>query len=150
MWNKRAAGVTLVELVVAIVIVAVALAGMVAAFSRGDRASVDPVVTQQMAMIAEGMMEEILLKPFGSDSAAPPAAGRIAFAKVADYAGYGSVGVFDIEGNAVPGLARYKVGVKVGDAGLTQVAANESLKITVRVTAEGAADVVLTGWRTKP
>lgn len=149
MWNKRAAGVTLVELVVAIVIVAVALAGMVAVFMRADRASVDPVVTQQMAMIAEGMMEEILLKPYGSDSNPPPAK-RTDFAKVADYNGYASSGVYDIEGNAVPGLDAYNVQVVVAAAGLGQVAAGDSLRVTVTVRHAGAPDFALSGWRTRP
>lgn len=151
MWNKRnmrAAGVTLVELVVAIVIVAVALAGMVAVFMRADRASVDPVVTQQMAMIAEGMMEEILLKPYSD--ANPRPAKRTDFAKVADYDGYASSGVYDIEGNAVPGLDTYDVRVVVADAGLGQVASGDSLRVTVTVHHAGAADFALSGWRTKP
>jgi len=149
MWNRRAAGVTLVELVVAIVIVAVALAGMVAVFARGDRASVDPVVSQQMAMIAESMMEEILLKPYGN-AAAAPGVPRTAYTQVGNYDKYQSTGVFDIEGNAVPGLAQYKVYVEVVDAGLAQVAALESVKITVRIKHDDAASFVLTGWRTKP
>lgn len=151
MWNRRAAGVTLVELVVAIVIVAVALAGMVAVFARGDRASVDPVVSQQMAMIAESMMEEILLKPYGNAAAAAgPTVPRTAYTQVWDYKQYQSTGVFDIEGNAVPGLAQYKVYVEVVDAGLAQVATTESAKITVRIKHDDAASFVLTGWRTKP
>jgi len=149
MWNRRAAGVTLVELVVAIVIVAVALAGMVAVFARGDRASVDPVVSQQMAMIAESMMEEILLKPYGN-AAVAPGVPRTTYTQVGNYDKYQSTGVFDIEGNAVPGLAQYKVYVEVVDAGLAQVAALESVKITVRIKHDDAASFVLTGWRTKP
>ena len=65
MLNKlrRSAGVTLVELIVALVIMGVALAGMVAVYTATTRASVDPVIVQQMQAIADNMMEEILMKP---------------------------------------------------------------------------------------
>jgi MSHA pilin protein MshD len=64
MWSRytRSAGVTLVELIVALVIMGVALAGMVAVYASTTRASVDPVIVQQMQAIADNMMEEILLK----------------------------------------------------------------------------------------
>ena len=44
----RRAGVTLIELIVALVIMGVALAGMVAVYTATTRASVDPVIVQQM------------------------------------------------------------------------------------------------------
>lgn len=148
MWSKRAAGVTLIELIVAIVIMAIALAGMVAVFSRGDRASVDPVISQQMAIVAEGMLEEILLKPFGTDTSPAPAQ-RSAYAKVLDYQGYARNGIVDVEGNAVAGLESYGVSVAVVNSALTQVAAAQALKITVTVSHAGAPAFVLTGWRTR-
>ncbi|MDN4051538.1 prepilin-type N-terminal cleavage/methylation domain-containing protein [Massilia sp. YIM B02763] len=161
MWNKRMqhtrnGGVTLVELIVAIVIVAVALAGAVAAFTRTDRASVDPVIVRQMATIADGLMEEILLKPFSNDAAAAPAQ-RIDFAKVADYNNYGKdkKGIVDVEGVAVPGLEHYGVLVEVRHplAGelLTNVPGDDTWKIVITVRYDGVTDPFkLTGWRTKP
>ena len=50
--RARVAGVTLIELIVTLVIVGAALAGMVAVFASTTRASVDPVVVQQMQAIA--------------------------------------------------------------------------------------------------
>jgi MSHA pilin protein MshD len=147
MWNKRSAGVTLIELIVAIVIMAIALAGMVAVFTRTDRASVDPVISQQMAIVAEGMMEEILLKPFGTD-ANPAPAQRSLFAKVQDYNGYARNGIVDVEGNAVAGLESYGVQVAVLKTVLAQVPDTKALKIRITVVHAGAPDFVLTGWRT--
>jgi MSHA pilin protein MshD len=57
-------GVTLVELVVFIVIVGVAMAGVFAAFNTMTAASADPQVRKQMLAIAESLMEEIQLMPF--------------------------------------------------------------------------------------
>jgi MSHA pilin protein MshD len=156
MWNKRTAGVTLIELVVAIVIVAVALAGLVAAFTRTDRASVDPVVTQQMAIVAEGLMEEILLKDYANGN---PAANRIGATKVTDYDGYHSHGIVDAEGNAVAGLAAYDVVVRAGNPdpahALQGVPAADTLRVEVKVTNtrsdnEDGDAFVLVGWRTRP
>jgi MSHA pilin protein MshD len=154
MWNKRQAGVTLIELIVAIVIVGVALAGMVAAFTRIDRASVDPVISQQMAIIAEGMMEEILSKDFGNSAGDGPAA-RIAATKVSNYAGYKSTGIVDVEGNAIAGLSSYSVVVAIahpaGANVLQSVPANDTWRIEVTVGNKNISDTFkLVGWRTKP
>nr|WP_314538959.1 type II secretion system protein [uncultured Massilia sp.] len=157
MSNKREAGVTLIELIVAIVIVGIALAGVVAAFARTDRASVDPVVTQQMAIVAAGMMEEILLKDFANANAKPAA--RTAYTQAADYNGYKSIGIVDAEGNAVPGLSAYDVAVEVGNPdpahALQGVPTADTLRIQVTVTnrmseSKDRDPVVLTGWRTRP
>lgn len=150
MWNKRSAGVTLIELVVAIVIVGVALAGMVAAFTRTDRASVDPVLTQQMAIIAEGMMEEILLKEYAKT--AQPAQ-RIAYTSVWHYDGYHSTGVTDVEGNPVPGLEKYKVAISVTPppTALPDVPTGDTCRIVVGVTHPNVErPISLVGWRTAP
>ena len=153
MWNKRSAGVTLIELVVAIVIIGVALAGMVAAFTRGDRASADPVISQQMAVAAEGLMEEILLKRFGPASGA---AKRIDFTTVFDYDGYpvgNAKGIVDVEGTAVPGLEQYSVKVQVSKVTLAGLTAEDAAAIRIEVTNANrppSESLVLTGWRTKP
>jgi MSHA pilin protein MshD len=154
MLNKvrRSAGVTLVELIVALVIMGVALGGMVAVYTATTRSSVDPVIAQQMQAIADNMMEEILMKPFKSADPAPPAGGaRINFDCVADYNGYGTTGIQDVEGNAIPGLERYNVAVKVEQVALAGIATGtDSLRVTVTVSMPGNGSIVLTGWRTNP
>src|SRR5262245_25475022 len=59
----KSGGVSLVELVVFIVIVGVAMAGVFAAFNTMTAASADPQVRKQMIAIAESLMEEIQLMP---------------------------------------------------------------------------------------
>lgn len=148
---KRMAGVTLVELIIAIVIVGTALAGLVAAYNRANIASADPLITQQKLAIAESMMEEIMQKPFEVDTQA--AADRRFFNDVRDYHSYTSNGIRNVNGDAIAGLARYRVAVSVADAGLQGVPAGESLRIRVAAGIIGAPvadDIVLTGWRTKP
>lgn len=147
MSNKRMAGVTLVELIVAIAIVGMALAGLAAVYSRANIASADPVIQQQMIAIGETMMEEIMLKPFTqSDNQA----GRANYNDVQDYAGYASTGIQDATGAAVPGLQDYGVSVAVGPTALAGIAANgDALRIDVIVSHRGQS-LTLTGWRTRP
>ena len=171
MWNerrprarRRQAGVTLIELIVALVIVGAALAGMVAVFASTARASADPVITQQMQAIADNMMEEILLKPYARGPQPNAALGgvRLNFDDVEDYDGYGKNlhGIRDVEGNTVAGLDRYDVLVTVvhpAGPGLPNLPAADTLQIDVTVTDtrapdqnDPAAKVTLTGWRTNP
>ena len=161
---RRSAGVTLVELIVALVIMGVALAGMVAVYTATTRASVDPVIVQQMQAIADNMMEEILMKPFAppEGSTVTPASGRVNYDQVLDYDNYGNglTGIRDVEGNQIPGLERYTVLVKVEPAplgGITNpdLAHPNVLRVTVTVAITGndpsyPAPIVLTGWRTNP
>ena len=158
MSSRRMAGVTLVELIIAIVIIGTALAGLVAAFSRANLASADPVITQQMLAIGEGMMEEVLLKPFelAADEVATPA--RAQFNDMRDYdrlddanPGYASSGIRDIDGEPIAGLENYGVSVRIQSDGvaLTDVPAGNALRVTVTVS-HGERQLVLTGWRTSP
>lgn len=64
MSTKRARGVSLVELIVFIVIVGVAMAGLFAAFNTMTAASADPQVRKQVLAIAESLMDEIAQMPF--------------------------------------------------------------------------------------
>jgi len=146
---KRMAGVTLVELIIAIVIVGTALAGLVAAYNRANAASADPLIAQQILAIAETMMEEVMLKPYGGQQTVKPA-NRADYTEVGHYNGYATTGIVDVGGNPIAGLARYNVQVSVDPAALTNVAATDAVRIRVLVTQASGQNLQLTGWRTKP
>jgi MSHA pilin protein MshD len=57
-------GISLVELIVFIVIVGIAAAGVVGALSMATRASADPMIQKQALAIAEALLEEVQLQPF--------------------------------------------------------------------------------------
>jgi MSHA pilin protein MshD len=80
--GRSSRGATLIELVVFIVIVGVAMAGLFAAFNTITAASADPQVRKQVLAIAESLMDEVALMPFTycdpDDSAAPTAASTAA------------------------------------------------------------------------
>lgn len=63
---KRAAarGFTIIELVVFIIIVSIAVIGLLSVFSVTTNRSADPQLRKQALVIAEGMLEEIMLARF--------------------------------------------------------------------------------------
>ena len=67
--GKEQAGATLVELVMTIVIISVAIAGVVGAFSLMAGRSADPLNQSRAISLAQRYMDEILAKPFDEDAA---------------------------------------------------------------------------------
>lgn len=144
MWN-RSRGMTLIELVLTIVVIGVGLAGMLAAFSQATRGSADPMVRKQMLAIAEEMMEEIVFKPYApAANVAPAACARNTYNDIADYNGYSTANICDIDGNAIPSLSGYGIAsVVISDTTLSGVAAK---KIVVTVSSSGES-LSLTSYR---
>jgi MSHA pilin protein MshD len=139
---------TLIELVMAIVIISVGLVGVMVAFTTVVKSSSDPLIHKQMLAIAEEMMEELTLKPYAAVANAAPinACARNTFNDILDYNGYSAGAICDVDGTAVPALASYSISVSVADDAVTLngVAAK---KITVNVT-HGGETMTLIGWRT--
>jgi MSHA pilin protein MshD len=64
MRRSAQAGTTLVELVVFIVVVSAAVAGVLLALNSATRGSADPMIRKQALAIAEALLEEVELMPF--------------------------------------------------------------------------------------
>ncbi|KAB2919319.1 MAG: prepilin-type N-terminal cleavage/methylation domain-containing protein [Dechloromonas sp.] len=143
--SRRQSGMTLIELIVAIVIVSVGLAGMLAVFQTVVRSSADPMVRKQMLAVAEGLMEEITLKPYAGSAVTPSGCARSGFGDVDDYNGYASSGICDPDGNALPGLAAYAVAVTVTPDTLAGVGQARRIAVTVTRAPE---TLTLVSWRT--
>ena len=62
--RRKARGLSLIELVVFIVIIGVAVAGVLGALNVSTRASADPVIQKQALAVAEAVLEEVQLMPF--------------------------------------------------------------------------------------
>lgn len=143
---------TLIELVIAIVIIAVGLAGVLTVFSTVVKHSADPMVQKNMLAIAEELMEEIVNKPY-SPVTSPPATGcasRTGFTTIWYYNGYSTTNqICDASGSPIPGLTGFSVSVAVAAdaATFSGNGVTAASKITVTVT-HGSQSISLVGWRT--
>lgn len=143
--RQRQCGFTLVEMIIAIVVLGVGVAGVMLAFSSAVRGSADPVVQHQLLALAEEMLEEIQLKPYAAAAnAAPAGCARDTFNDVMDYNGY-SKAACSIDGVAITALSGYTVSVSITNTALSGV--GEALRIAVTV-ARGSQSLTLVGWRT--
>lgn len=150
---RRQSGVTLVEMIIAMVIIGVGLAGVIGALARTAIFSAHPMVNKQLGAIAEGMMEEVLLQPFAEVpdvGTKNNACARNTFNDMLDYNGYTSTTICDVDGTTVAGLGGYSVTVKVEVAGadIAGVPAADIHVVNVTVT-NASQSYALTGWRTK-
>jgi MSHA pilin protein MshD len=142
-----ARGVTLVELIVAIVVIGMALAGVLMVFVRNTSASADPLIWHQASAIAEAYLEEVLSKNFDPNG---PEAGesRATYDDVGDYNGLSDTGAHDQTGAAINGLEGYIVNVTVTPTVLNGIAGTDSLRVEVKVTSPFGGDIVISGYRT--
>lgn len=148
MFNKvhRQAGMTLVELIVAIVIISVGLAGVLSVFSSTARNSADPMVQKQLLAIAEGMMEEVMLLPYAIGSGTDTGCARAGFDDIHDFASYSNQPICDPEGVSIASLSGYSVSVAIDDIALDGV--TDARRITVTAQRNANEVISLVGWRT--
>ena len=169
--NNR--GFTLIELVVAIVILGIGVGAFITLINSSTVASIDPLVKQQANAVARAYLEEILLQSFcdpdiAGDCTATCSTGstcsnagctentgaaetRPTFDDVCDYDTPAIVNavVTDQLGNPLPDLSDYRVSVDVIDGagadlnGLSAVS-SQSLRVDVTVNHINLADVDVT------
>jgi len=167
-------GLSLIELLIFVVVVSAALAGVLRVFMQAGAKSADPQLQRQALAIAESLLQEVQLMPFTfcqandanvetADSAAEcdslvenigPEGGETRatspqFDNVNDYHGYAMNGIVDISNTAVPGLAGYSASVSVVAAALGSISAasGDALLVTVTVNGPSSTQIVLSGYR---
>jgi MSHA pilin protein MshD len=146
----RSTGVTLVELIISIVVIGVALAGVLLVIVRNTQASADPMIWHQAVAIAEAYLEEILTKEF-ADPGGPPIEGRATYDNVADYNGLTDNGARDQTNTPIAGLEAYTVNVQVvavAAGELPGVAPADALRVQVTVTPPHGGAITISGYRT--
>ncbi len=146
---KSHQGLTLVELIVAMVVISVALVGVMSVINYTTRHSADPVVRHQAIALAEAYMEEIFLKEYQNPSDGYTGTDRSRFDDVSDYHELDDVGARNHDGALIDGLESYSVSVSVvseafGPSGATV----DGLRIDVTVTGPAREEITLTSYRT--
>lgn len=150
MKRPTQAGVTLVELIVAIVIIAIAVSVVLGMLAANTNASADPMVRQQAVVAASAYMEEILLRSFDDPDGVDGEVSRLDFDDVDDYDGLVNAGARDQFDTPVPGLDAYTVSVAViPTTALPGVAGADAVRIDVNVTHPASVNFVLSGYRTR-
>jgi MSHA pilin protein MshD len=150
MRNAREHGATLVELVVSIVVIAIAASAVLGLLSGSAGRSADAMVLAQAVSVAEAYLEEISLKPFADPDGVDGEAARPDFDDVDDYDGLVDNGARDQFGAAPGSLAQYTVTVTVvPSAALAGVPGADAERIDVRVTYPPNVAVALSGYKTR-
>ena len=150
MRAHRQSGVTLIELIVSIVVIAIAVGGVLGVLTQSVGRSADAMIMSQAVSIAEAYLEEITLKPFVDPDGVDGETSRTAFDDVDDYDGLVDVGARDQFGNAPAALAGYTVTVTVThSSALTSVPSADAERVDVSVTYPPNVVVALTGYRTR-
>jgi len=169
-------GMTLIELIVFIVIVGVALAGVLTVLDHTSRNSANPMVRKQALAIAEAILEEVMLQPFTwcdpddpqaataiSNAVGPTGCTNAATVEVIGTEGGETRGsavtpwdnVSDYDGLATTaniaggGAAAYNATVTVAESALNGIAATEALLITVTVAGIAGESIRVQGYRTR-
>ena len=148
---RREKGFTLIELIVSIVVVSVAVAGVMGLLSDLSSRSGDLVIQEEATAVASAYLNEVLSRPFADPDGTPSEPSRSTYDDVSDYNGLVDVGARD-QFNQPMGLSQFTVAVQVStpSAGaLGAVAQSNMLRVDVTVTHPTGARVVLSGYRTK-
>lgn len=142
-------GFTLIEVIVAMLLISVGVLGILSAMNTMVKGSADPMVRKQGVAVAESLLEEITLKDFANPAGGYTGTDRAQFDDVDDYAGYATTGIVDISGTAISGLSGYNISsVTVANAALGSIASSDAKLITVTVTAPGGEAINLSAYRT--
>jgi MSHA pilin protein MshD len=145
--QQNQSGITLVELIVSIVVIAVAVTGVLLAVQFTTRHSADPMIRQQAVAIADAYMEEILLQSYNQTGGI----NRPTFNDVYDYNQLSENHEPKDQTNSSLDLNNYRVTVEVNSTdsfGPNDNTTAAEIEVTVEHT---SADVsfTLTGYKTK-
>jgi MSHA pilin protein MshD len=148
--RSRYRGVTLVELVVAITIVAIAVTTILGAFAAVATRSADAMMQQQAIAIGESYLSEILQRwVVDPNPTTPPNTGRASWDLVDQYNGLVEV-PHDQFGTAIVSLNSYTVSVSTSQSSaLGGVPAADARRVDITVTYPPSASVILSGYRTR-
>lgn len=139
-------GFTLIEMVIAIAVIGVAVAGVLLAFQTASRNSADPVISQQLISLSQSFTEEVMLQNYTvtTNTSTVTGCARDAFNDVSDFNGYATTGfVCAPDGSTIATLNGYSVSIIVAPATISGIV----MKKIVVTTSKGATSYALTTYR---
>ncbi|MFI3138317.1 MAG: hypothetical protein QX197_16210 [Methylococcaceae bacterium] len=153
--SKAQRGISLIELIMFMVIVSGALAGLLLLMNVNTKNSADPLIQKQALTIAESLLEEIELQNFSPRGFTGVAtqANRASFDDIFDYDGFATLGIFPADGSAtgITGLADYNVSVTIVNTawvvGAITIPSADVAQITVTVTEPSGQTIDAVGYR---
>jgi len=152
--NSKISGFTLIEMIIAIVVLAASASGILFSFTQNIGKSADPMITQQAIIIAQGYLEEAMLKPYsdpdGGETGSCEEPSRIQYDDVTDYDCINDTsGALDQFGGTLAGLGAYNVAMSVTTVNIGSPAV-PARRIDVTVTNDNNPNlnIILTGYRT--
>ena len=144
----RQNGTTLIELIIAIVIISIAASAILMALSTNIAQSADPMVRHQAVAIAEAYLEEIVLRSFADPDGVDGEGSRDLYDDVDDYNGLVDNGARDQFNGAIADLSDYTISVSVTpSAALPSIASTDLFLISVQVTHPANIDITVSGYR---
>jgi MSHA pilin protein MshD len=148
MSMRRQAGTTLIELVIAIVIISIAASAVLMALSTSVAQSADPMIRHQAVAIAEAYLEEIALKSFVDPDGVDGEGSRDLYDDVDDYNGLVDNGARNQFGAAIADLSDYTVSVDVtASSALPSIASTDLYLISVTITHSANIDFTVSAYR---
>lgn len=85
MSRRRQRGVTLVELVMTMVVISLAVAGVLGVLQQATAKSADPAITAQAQAVAESYLDEILQRAYADPDGVEAGENRASYDDVDDY-----------------------------------------------------------------
>jgi MSHA pilin protein MshD len=145
-------GVTLIELVVFIVIIAISLVALLRVFDQAVQSSVDPIARSRALECAQAKLDEVLARRFDENNLGNvPACGSaqpdaLACAGISPDGDFDDVG--DYNGQTDTSLANCSIAVTVAAAGADLgLAASQARRLTVTATSTGGEVVTLAAYK---
>jgi MSHA pilin protein MshD len=147
--RHRIRGVTLIELLVSLMVIAlagVALAGTLGFIARNSGTT---LAEAQARAIADAYLAEALAMPFADPAPPNNESNRAAFDDIGDYNGLNDANAVDQSGTPISGNGQFQVTVAVvPSAGLPLIPAANARRVDVTVRTVGGVRVIATGYRT--
>lgn len=132
--TRRQRGMTLIELIIAIVVLGICVVSALSLLSSLSIHSASAMTRTQATAVAAAYLENILSQPYGN---------------IAGYNNTDDIGARDANGNAIPGLQAFRVHIDAAGGNLG-VPPNDipAMRVDVIVTDPTGARTQVTGYRT--